>query len=142
MCTFLKEQSYLSLRRTYALWTRSASPDYGLGPNTNHDILPMARPNATSDSAERTYGRSCSIAAYRRSVVRQPPFKLCRLTGALTAFALQEKEIGATTHNSTYVHRRPFGAPRATRRCGAPLRHMALRPGWAQGHVTYVRFVM
>ena len=34
------------------------------------------------------------------------------------------------------------GAARATRRCGAPLRHMALRPGWAQGHVTYVRFVM
>ena len=36
----------------------------------------------------------------------------------------------------------PSEAPRATRRCGAPLRHMALRPGWAQGHVTYVRFVM
>ena len=48
----------------------------------------------------------------------------------------------ATAHNSTYVHRHPFGVPRATRRCGAPLRHMALRPGWAQGHVTYVRFVM
>ena len=47
-----------------------------------------------------------------------------------------------TSHNSTYVHRHPFGVPRATRRCGAPLRHMALRPGWAQGHVTYVRFVM
>ena len=47
-----------------------------------------------------------------------------------------------TSHNSTYVHRRPCGAARATRRCGAPLRHMALRPGWAQGHVTYVRFVM
>ena len=45
-------------------------------------------------------------------------------------------------HNITYVHRRPCGAARATRRCGAPLRHMALRPGWAQGHVTYVRFVM
>ena len=48
----------------------------------------------------------------------------------------------ATAHNSTYVHRRPFGAARATRRCGAPLRHMAPRPGWARGPVTYVRFVM
>src|SRR4030042_1580000 len=28
------------------------------------------------------------------------------------------------------------------RRCGAPLRHMAPRPGWARGHVTYVRFVI
>ena len=44
-----------------------------------------------------------------------------------------------TAHNSTYVHRRPFGAPRAPRRCGAPLHHMAPRPGWARGHVTYVR---
>ena len=52
------------------------------------------------------------------------------------------KEVGATAYNSTYVHRRPCGAARATRRCGAPLRHMALRPGWAQGHVTYVRFVI
>jgi hypothetical protein len=33
-------------------------------------------------------------------------------------------------------------AARAPRRCGAPLRHMAPRPGWAQGHVTYVRNVM
>ena len=51
-------------------------------------------------------------------------------------------KTSATAYNSTYVHRRPFGVPRATRRCGAPLRHMALRPGWAQGHVTYVRFVI
>jgi hypothetical protein len=48
----------------------------------------------------------------------------------------------ATSDNSTYVHRRPYGAPRATRRCGAPLRHMAPCPGWARGHVTYVLYVM
>ena len=54
----------------------------------------------------------------------------------------EDKATSATAHNSTYVHRHPFGVPRATRRYGAPLRHMALRPGWAQGHVTYVRFVM
>ena len=48
----------------------------------------------------------------------------------------------ATSDNSTYVHRRLCGAARATRRCGAPLRHIALRPGWAQGHVTYVRYVI
>ncbi len=53
-----------------------------------------------------------------------------------------EYSQSVTSHNSTYVHRRPCGAPRAMRRCGAPLRHMAPRPGWARGHVTYVRFVM
>ena len=56
--------------------------------------------------------------------------------------APEEERGTGTAHNSTYVHRHPFGVPRATRRCGAPLRHMALRPGWAQGHVTYVRFVI
>jgi hypothetical protein len=43
-------------------------------------------------------------------------------------------------HNSTYVLHRPCGAPRARRRRGAPLRHMAHRTGWAQGHVSNVRF--
>jgi hypothetical protein len=45
-------------------------------------------------------------------------------------------------HNSTYVHQHLCGTSRAERRCGAPLRHMALRPGLAPGHVTYVQFVM
>jgi len=53
-----------------------------------------------------------------------------------------ELKYGATTHNSAYVHRRPFGAARATRRCDAPLRHIAPRTCWAQGHVTYVPHVI
>ena len=52
------------------------------------------------------------------------------------------KSSGVIAHNSTYVYRRSCGAVRATRRCGAPLRHMALHPGWARGHINYVRFVM
>jgi len=32
--------------------------------------------------------------------------------------------------------------PRAPRRCGAPLRHMAPRLGQARGHVAYLRYVM
>ena len=55
---------------------------------------------------------------------------------------MEVKSHNATTYNSTYVHRRPCGAPRAMRRCGAPLRHMAPRPGWTRGHVTYAQHVM
>ena len=44
-----------------------------------------------------------------------------------------------TSYNCTYMHRRPKRAPRAPRRCVAPLRHMAPRPLRPRGHVTYVR---
>ncbi len=71
------------------------------------------------------------------------------MQGAKSNLCYRENEVKelanskyATAYNSTYMHRRPKWAPRAPRRCGAPLRHMALRPGWAQGHVTYVRYVM
>ncbi len=65
-------------------------------------------------------------------------FGVSRLLPRTNAVAEKKvEERSATTHNSTYVHRRPVGAARATQRCGAPPRHMALRPGWAQGHVIY-----
>ncbi len=68
---------------------------------------------------------------------------MARAIVRLKASSLHYAKVnGATADNSTDVHRRPFGAARATRRCGAPLRDMAHRPGWAQGHVTYVRFVI
>ena len=49
----------------------------------------------------------------------------------------------AMAYNSTYVHRRPYGAARATRRCGAPLRHIGPSAPSASGsrHIRAKRYV-
>ncbi len=51
----------------------------------------------------------------------------------------KEKSVCATAYNSAYVHRR-LGRRLGLR--GAPLRHMAPRPRWPRGRVTYLRGVM